>query len=182
MRQGDGILIADVSEDSPAAKAGLRQGDIVVAYRGEPVSDVGNFRNRVALTPPGSSQELTIVRDGKRQNISISIGTLTPEAMASVGATQSSDELGLTVQTLTPQLAEQFGGQPGEGVLVTEVKPGSIAATAGIEPGTVILQVNRQWVKTVGEFQQAVKAGRDAGRVLLLVRKDNMQRFVVLSW
>jgi serine protease Do len=182
MRQGDGILIADVSEDSPAAKAGLRQGDIVVAYRGEPVSDVGNFRNRVALTPPGSSQVLTIVRDGKRQNISISIGTLTPEAMASVGATQSSDELGLTVQTLTPQLAEQFGGQPGEGVLVTEVKPGSIAATAGIEPGTVILQVNRQWVKTVGEFQQAVKAGRDAGRVLLLVRKDNMQRFVVLSW
>jgi serine protease Do len=182
MRQGEGILIADVSEDSPAAKAGLRQGDIVVAYRGEPVSDVGNFRNRVALTPPGSSQELTIVRDGKRQNLSISIGTLTPDAMASVGATQSSDELGLTVQTLTPQLAEQFGGQPGEGVLVTEVKPGSIAATAGIEPGTVILQVNRQWVKTVGEFQQAVKAGRDAGRVLLLVRKDNMQRFVVLSW
>ena len=182
MRQGDGILIADVSEDSPAAKAGLRQGDIVVAYRGEPVSDVGNFRNRVALTPPGSSQVLTIVRDGKRQNISISIGTLTPEATASVGATQSSDERGLTVQTLTPQLAEQFGGQPGEGVLVTEVKPGSIAATAGIEPGTVILQVNRQWVKTVGEFQQAVKAGRDAGRVLLLVRKDNMQRFVVLSW
>jgi serine protease Do len=182
MQQGEGILIADVSENSPASKAGLRQGDVVVAYRGEPVNDVGNFRNRVALTAPGSSQELTIVRDGERQNISISIGTLTADAVASAGPTQSSDELGLTVQTLTPQLAEQFGVQPGEGVLVTEVRPGSVAASAGIDPGTMILQVNRQWVKTSGEFQQAVKAGREAGRVLLLLRKDNMQRFVVLSW
>jgi serine protease Do len=66
--------------------------------------------------------------------------------------------------------------------LVTEVKPGSIAAAAGIEPGTLILQVNRERVKSVADFQQAVKAGRESGRVLLLVRKDEMQRFVVLSW
>jgi serine protease Do len=182
MSQGEGILIAQVSDDSPAAKAGLRQGDVIVAYRGEPVSDVGNFRNRVALTTPGTSQDLTIVREGERQTLQVTIGTLTPDAFASAAPAQTSDELGLTVQTLTPQLAEQFGGQPGEGVLVTEVKPGSIAATAGIEPGTLILQVNRQWVKNVGDFQNAVKAGRKTGRVLFLVRKEGMQRFVVLSW
>ncbi len=182
VQQGEGILIAQVSEDSPAAKAGLRQGDVIVAYRGEPVSDVGNFRNRVSLTAPGSSEELTIVRDGKRQTITITIGTLSPDAQASTSATQSSDELGLTVQNLTPQLAEQFGAQPGEGVLVTDVTQGSIAARAGIEPGTLIVQVNRQRINNVGEFQQAIKAGRDSGRVLLLLRKDDMQRFVVLSW
>jgi serine protease Do len=182
MKKGEGILIAQVSDGTPAAKAGLRQGDVIVAYRGEPVSDVGNFRNRVALTPPGSSQELTIVRDGERQPLNVTVGTLATDALASAGPTQRSDELGLTVQTITPQLAEQFGGRPGEGVLVTEVKPGSIAATAGIEPGTLILQVNRQWVKSVADFQQAVTAGSEAGRVLLLLRKDEMQRFVVLSW
>ena len=182
MQQGEGILIAQVTEDSPAGKAGLRQGDVIVAFRGEPVTDVGNFRNRVALTPPGSSQELTIVREGQRQTLDVTIGTLNADALASSSPTQTSAELGLTLQTLTPQLAEQFGGQPGEGVLVTEVKPGSIAAVAGIEPGTLILQVNREWVKSVADFQQAVKAGRETGRVLLLVRKDDMQRFVVLSW
>lgn len=182
MKQGEGILIAQVSDDAPAAKAGLRQGDVIVAYRGEPVSDVGNFRNRVALTAPGSTQALTIVRDGERQDVEVTIGTLTPEALAATGATQSSEELGLTVQTLTEQLAEQFGGRAGEGVLVTEVKPDSIAATAGIETGTLILQVNRQRVSDVGEFQRAIAAGRDGGRVLLLLRKDDMQRYVVLSW
>jgi serine protease Do len=171
-----------VTEDSPAGKAGLRQGDVIVAYRGEPVTDVGNFRNRVALTAPGSSEELTIVREGQRQTLEVTIGTLNAEALASSSPTQTSEELGLTLQTLTPQLAEQFGGQAGEGVLVTEVKPGSIAAAAGIEPGTLILQVNRERVKSVADFQQAVKAGRESGRVLLLVRKDEMQRFVVLSW
>jgi serine protease Do len=181
-QQGEGILVAQVTEDSPAGKAGLRQGDVIVAYRGEPVTDVGNFRNRVALTAPGSSEELTIVREGQRQTLEVTIGTLNAEALASSSPTQTSEELGLTLQTLTPQLAEQFGGQAGEGVLVTEVKPGSIAAAAGIEPGTLILQVNRERVKSVADFQQAVKAGRESGRVLLLVRKDEMQRFVVLSW
>lgn len=182
MQQSEGILIAQVSDDSPAAKAGLRQGDVIVAYRGEAVKDVGDFRNRVAMTTPGTEQALTIMRDGKQESIKITIGTLTPDKLASTSPTQSSDELGLTVQTLTDQLAEQFGGKPGDGVLVTEVTPGSVAATAGIEPGTLILQVNRQWVKDVGEFQKAIQASRDSGRVLLLVRKDDSQRYVVLSW
>jgi serine protease Do len=180
--QGEGILIAQVADETPAAKAGLRQGDVVLAYRGEPVRDVGNFRNRVALTPPGSSEQLTIMRDGTQQVVSVTIGTLDGDAVASAPATQSSAELGLTVQTLSPQLAEQFGVRPGEGVLVTEVEAGSIAATAGIEAGTLILQINRSPVTTVAEFQSAVAAGRESGRVLLLLRKDDMQRFVVLSW
>ncbi|NCA71017.1 MAG: Do family serine endopeptidase [Sphingobacteriia bacterium] len=182
MQQGEGILVAQVSQDTPAAKAGLRQGDVIVAYRGEPVSDVGNFRNRVALTAPGSEQELTIVREGERISMRITIGTLTPEAQAAVTSTHSSDELGLSVQTVTPALAEQLGIPAGEGVVVTEVTPGSIAASAGIEVGTLILQVNRQWVTTAEELQQAIKNARESGRVLLLVRKDEMQRYVVLSW
>ncbi|MBK1645661.1 serine protease [Thiocapsa imhoffii] len=182
MQQGEGILVAQVSEDSPAQQAGLREGDVIVAYRGEPVSDVGNFRNRVALTPPGSTQEITLVREGGRQTVEITIGTLTPDAFAAAGQPQRSDELGLTMQDLTPQLAEQFGVMPGVGVLVTEVQSGSMAAAAGIEAGSLILQVNRSAVGSVGEFQQAVAAARAAGGLLLLVRKDDVQRYVVLNW
>lgn len=179
---GQGILVAQVSEDSPAEKAGLRQGDVIVNFRGEPVKDIGSFRNRVSLTPPGSTEELTILRNGKRKNLKVTIGKLTKDKLIAKGPMQSADEIGLTVQTLTPQLAEQFNAKPGEGVVVTEVRPDSIAAMAGIEPGTVILRVNRKEVKSAADFRQAVEEGSGEKRVLLLIRKDDMQRYVALSW
>ena len=177
-----GILVAQVSEDSPAAKAGLRQGDVIVEFRGEPVTDVGSFRNRVSLTPPGSTETIMVLRNGKRRSLQVTIGKLTKDKLIAQGPAQSADEIGLTVQTLTPPLAEQFDTEPGEGVVVTEVRPGSIAAMAGIETGSVILQVNRETVKSAADFQHAVKQSAGDKRVLLLVRKGGMQRYVALSW
>ena len=179
---GQGILIAQTSENSPAEKAGLRQGDIIVAYRGQPVKEIGSFRNQVSLTPPGSTETLTILRKGQRKTLKVTIGKLTEDRAIAKGPAQSTDEIGLTVQTMTPQLAEQFDAKPGEGVVVTEVRPGSIAAMAGIDPGTVILQVNQNAIKSATEFQRAVKIGSKEKRLLLLVRKGDMQRYVVLSW
>lgn len=181
LEQNTGILIAQVTEDSPAAQAGLQQGDVIVAYQGKPVTNVGSFRNRVSLTAPESREQLTVIRDGKRRTITVTIGQLTPEKQVAQGPAQSADELGLTVQTLTPQLADQFGVNAGEGVVVTKVEPGSIAAMAGIESGAVILQVNQQPVKSAAEFKQAVKSSSE-NRVLLLLRKGNMQQYLVLSW
>lgn len=179
---GKGILVAQVSEDSPAAKAGLRQGDVIVEYRGEPVTDVGSFRNRVSLTAPGSRETIIVLRGDKRKTLQVKIGQLTEDKLVAQGPAQSLDEIGLTVQTLTPQLAEQFEAKPGEGVVVTQVRPGSIAAMAGIEAGSVILQVNREPVGTAADFQRAVKQASSDKRVLLLVRKGDMQRYVALSW
>ena len=179
---GQGILVAQVNDDSPAEKAGLRQGDVIVAYRGEPVREVGSFRNRVSLTPPGSREELTVLRDGKRETLKVTIGELSEDKPIAQGPAQSADEIGLTVQTLTPQLAEQIDARPGEGVVVTEVRPGSIAAAAGIEPGSVVLQVNRKAVKNAADFRRAVEEGSSRKRLLLLIRKDGMQRYLALSW
>ncbi|MDP1558166.1 MAG: DegQ family serine endoprotease [Nitrosomonas sp.] len=179
---GQGILVAEVTKNSPAEKAGLRQGDVIVAFNGEPVVDVGNFRNRVSLTPPGSREQLTILREGKQKDLTIVISELTIDKLAEQGSAQRTDDIGLTIQTLTPQLAEQFATMPGEGVVVTNVQPGSIAAIAGVEVGSVILQVNRKEVKTAAEFTQAVKESSVKKRVLLLIRKDNVQRYVALSW
>jgi len=182
MDQNKGILVAQVSKDSPAQQAGLQQGDVIIAYRGKPVSNPGLFRNRVALTPPGSKVELTILRNAQRQKLTVTIGKLSKDKLLAQGPAQSTDEIGLTVQTLTRQLAEQFHVPPGVGVVVTEVKPGSIAAMAGIEPGTVILQVNRKTVKSAAEFQSAIEANHASRRVLLLIRQGNIQRYVALSW
>ena len=181
LKSREGILVAQVSEDSPAAKAGLQQGDVIVAYQGHPVKEVGSFRNEVALTPPGNHEQLTIVRAGREQNLEVTIGKLGKESSIVQGSVQSDRELGLTVQTLTPELAAQFNAKSGEGVVVTAVQAGSIAAMAGIEPGTVIFEVNHKRVSNAAEFKRALGNSSDK-RVLLLIGKDDAQRFVVLNW
>jgi len=182
VKPGKGILVAQVSEDSPAQQAGLRQGDVIVKFRGKPVSDVGDFRNRVALTVPDSRAELTVLRDGKEKTLTVKIGELTEDKLVAEGPAQSAGEIGLTVQTLTPQLAEQFDARPGEGVVVTAVQPDSIAARTGIEIGSIILQVNHKSVKNAAEFQRAVMADASDKRVLLLIRKGDTQQYVALRW
>jgi serine protease Do len=178
----EGILVAQVNEDSPGARAGLRAGDVVVAYDGKPVTEVGSFRNQVSLTPPGSRKSLTVLRDGERKTLTVTIGELSGDDLAARGRTQSADETGLTVQALTPQLAEKLDAQVGEGVVVTKVEPGSTAAMAGIEAGALILEVNRAKVSGPADFRRAIeKAGKGRG-ILLLLRQDGMQRFVALKW
>jgi len=179
---GQGILVAQVSEDSPAQRAGLLPGDIFVAYQGMPVTDVGAFRNRVSLTAPDSSEQLTIIREGRQQAISIVIGTLGEGEMVAQDGPESSAELGLSVQTLTPQLAEQFNAQPGQGVVVTRVEPGSIAAFSAIQVGTVILEVNRTPVDSAATFNRVIEDSSADNRALLLLLTNEGQRYVVLNW
>ena len=185
IKQVKGILVTQVYNNSPADKAGFKQGDVVVAYDGKDVADVGELRNNVSLTPPGSKKEITVIRDGKRKTLTATIGTLTADKLAQAeggSSTESTEKLGLTVQTLTPQLAQQFNTDPGKGVVVTDVASGSIAEQAGLRPGAVILQVNRKPVNTVAQFREALNASNKTKKALMLVRIGDAQQFVVLDW
>lgn len=177
-----GVLVAQVTPDSPAEKAGLRQGDLIVQYQGETVGDIGTFRNRISLTPPGTDAGLVIVRDGREQTARVRIGRLDEDSDSAQQAQEHTGELGLVVQTITPELAERIGARPGEGVVVTQVIPGSVAGMAGIEPGSVILQVNKRPVRSAGEYAKLVEATTDAKRVLLLVSRRSSSYYVVLRW
>lgn len=180
--QRRGALVAQVTEDSPAQKAGLRAGDVIIKYQDKPVKDIGSFRNSVSLTPPGTDASLVIIRDGKQRDIGITIGKLGDQQVVADATAESTAELGLSVQTLTPQLAQQFDTQAGRGVVVTEVESGSVAAIAGIKPGDLILQVNRRPVDSAKAFNRAVNESRREKRVLLLIASGKMQRYVVLNW
>lgn len=182
VKEHKGILVSQVGENSPAAKAGLKVGDLVVGYQGRTVNEIGDFRNQVAMTPPGTEATLTIIRNGDKKNVSVKIGNLEKSQMMAKSSTQTAKELGLSVQTLTPELAQQFDVAPGKGVVVTEVDQGSIAAMAGIHPGVVILEVNRRNVNTPAEFKQAVERSRHDKRVLLLISDRGSSQYVVLSW
>jgi len=182
LQPGEGVLVAQVTDGSPAAQAGLQQGDVIIAFKGRKVTDVGEFRNRVALTPPGTRADLTVLRDGEKKSLKVVIGKLNKDLQVAQAPEQDAEELGLVVQTLTPALARQFRIPVAKGVVVTEVAPGSVAAMAGIRPGTVILQVNRKRVRTAAEFAKAIQQSKAKKRVLLLIRQGNMQRFITLGW
>ena len=182
LEQNDGILVSQVIDDSPAANAGLKQGDVIYSFDGKPVDTVGKFRNFVALSTPKSKKNLTILRDGKYLDIVVTIGRQVVDEQALNSFEQQSEELGLTVKTITPNLAQRYDVKPNVGVLVVSVKPSSVAELSGIATGTVILQVDRKPVNNAEEFASAVKKSRQDKTILLLVLKNNVQHYVVLSW
>ncbi len=179
--RNEGIVVAQVSKSSPAERAGVEVGDIIVGYQGKSVTDTGDFRNRVALTPPDSRAELTVLRDGKRRTLKVTIGALDDAGSVAQSDGATARELGMAVQTPTAQMAEQLGIEPGEGVLVTQVTPQSPAARTGITPGTLVLQVNRKPVNTAEAFYAAIEASAN-NRAVLLIRSGDSQQYVVLNW
>jgi serine protease Do len=179
--RSEGILVAEVTEDSPAAKAGIEVGDVIVGYQGNAVRDVGDFRNRVALTPPETRARIAVLRDGKRRELTARIGTLDASAQADAAGEATEDQLGLTVAPPSAESAQALGLSEGQGVLITEVDPRSVAAAAGLQRGMAILEVNRQRVNSPAEFRSAVQASTD-NRAVLLVRSRQGQQYVVLRW
>jgi len=178
LKNDRGALITEVKDDSPAKEAGLKKEDVVIKMGGNKIDDNASFSDIIALTAPGTKLELLIVRDGKERVIEVTIGTW-PESML----TGIAGKIGLQVQDLTPELAQRFGYEPGEGVIITEVTDGSAADRAGIRPEMVILSVNRKYVNSVEQFDKALEDSASTKRVLLLVRTDyRSPQFVVLSF
>jgi serine protease Do len=178
-----GAIVSQVNKDSPADKAGVKVGDVVVRYQDKPTEDVRTLRNAVAATKPGTKAHLIVMRDGKEKNLSMEIGTLpsTEEASAGTGKSDKSnlDHLGLSVQPLTAELARQFGYENQHGLLVNDVEAGSPSARAGLQPGDLILEVNRQTVSSVDEMRAAL--GKNKESALLLVKRTDTSLFVVMQ-
>ena len=181
LKDAAGALVAQVADDSPAAKAGFKRGDVVVELNGKPVEEIGRFRNRVASLAPGATAEVTVLRDGKKVPLTVTIGTL-PESAGSLASarTDSVGDLGVTVKNLTPDMADQLGMKDEEGVVVTAVAAGSPAEQAGLRPGMLIQEVNRTPVSDVAAFRSALKDAGDTKPILLLVRDREYARFMTL--
>jgi len=180
-----GVLIGDVVDDSPAKKAGLKSGDIVVEFNGKPTESANQLRMAVAATPPGTSSELTIVRDGKRQTLKITTDELTDDVAKtspSGAAEESSADFGLTVQTLTAELADQLGyEQNQQGVVITDVDPTSIAARAGLRPRDLVVAVDGNTIRNIRDFREAMSKADTAKGVRMQVMRDGSRRFVFLK-
>jgi serine protease Do len=176
-----GALVSDVQSGSPAEKAGLKAGDIVTRYENKPVAGPSELRNEVAGTAPGTKADITVYRDGRDKDLTVKVGELKEEATAAATGHEESTALGLTVENLSPQTAQELGYSSDQtGVLVTAVEPGSLAADAGVQANDLILSVQDKPVENVAQFR--AELGRHALKegVRLTVQSGSMKRYVFL--
>jgi Do/DeqQ family serine protease len=170
-----GAVVADVDDGSPAARAGVQQGDVITQFNGTSVTDSNQLRNMVASTAPGTKVSLSLLRNGKTEHVEATLGEL-KGAKAPRGRPASDDsgsgKYGMSVQPLTPDIADQLQlPRTTKGVVVGDVDPEGAAAQSGIVEGDVIMKVNGQSVTTVDELKSALDKSSDKPALLLVNHK-----------
>jgi serine protease Do len=177
----NGVLVSSIVEDSPAEKAKLEREDVIVSLNGEKIESMRAFRNRIAATPPGTDVDLAVLRDGKRREVTVALGKLpedgeTPPAVAE----KSHERLGMTVANIDGEARRYFGLERHDGVVVTEVDRAAAAARAGIRPGDVILEINRQPIDSTADYNRAIGDVAEGDVALLLVEREGNSFFLTL--
>jgi serine protease Do len=181
LANAEGVVISKVGAGTPAASAGMKDGDIVTALAGKPIKDGRGLQLAVAELPLHQPVDVAIWRDGASQKLSVTVeeqprayglaAGLANEPGDQDGEVSSLDKFGVTIAELTPERAKQLGfGEKTGGVVVAGVEPGSVAAEAGLSPGTLILKVGQQTVASVEQARKALEASSPDNGVLLQVR------------
>lgn len=181
LKSSEGILVADVMGDSAAEKAGLKDGDVILQLNDEKAGSVGEFRNRVAASPPGTSVRLTISRDGKERIITATTRDLEGASPTASDGAELLEKLGLSVHELTEEYAQRHGHEDGEGLVITQVEQGSPAWRSGLKPGDLITAVNRHHVSEVPVLMEHLATAAKSDTVLFRIKDGRYSRYIVLK-
>jgi Do/DeqQ family serine protease len=180
-----GAIVSSVEPGSAAERAGVKRGDVIVSFNGQPVTEYNALRNRVAEAKPGASATIGIVRDGSEKALTVKLDEASPKRTARAAPGDAPEEadqtaLGVGVAPLTPETAARAGLRGSvKGLLVQNVEPDSRAADAGIRPGDVIVEANRKSVTNVDELRAAVRSTSDRP-LLLLVNREGHDLFLTV--
>ncbi len=184
LQAAEGVVVAGVQDDSPAAQAGIQRYDVITAVNGQRVTSAAELRNMISLQGPRKEVSLTLRRDGSERTVQVTLGELpTQERSAERSPRQGEDPettgIGLAVRELNTETRQEFNipGSVRSGVVVAAVQPGSRAAAVGFRPGDVILEVNRQPVNSVSQLRSRIRQSK--GNVSMLVWRDG-STFLVL--
>ena len=181
LKDTTGVLIADISEKSPAAEAKLKRGDVILRVNGEKMTSTGRLRNTIATMGAGAKVQLDIMREGKEEAIALTLGEL-PDDLAGPTSFEKTGGIlgGMSVAPLNEMTREQFKIHKNiqSGVIITQIEHGSTAAQAGLKPGDVIVEMNRQPVRSIEDFQRIYSQTKDD--LLILISRRSNTFFLVL--
>ncbi len=178
LKKARGALVAEVAAGGPAERSGIKTGDIIVKFNGNEIKDSADLPLEVARVSPGESVQVKILRDSKESNIEVKIGEMKGEEVL---AESSQGDLGMTVQPVTPAMAESLGLERPEGLIVSSIKPGSAADEAGLRRGDVIMQVNRRPVRDLADYKREISRSEDRKSILFLIKRDRRSLFLALK-
>jgi len=177
-----GVLISDVIPDSPAAKAGLKPGDILLEFDGKKVEAPPDLQRTVALAQPGQDAKMKVWRDQAEKTVEIKIGEGPDEKEAQARPSRvTPSTLGLEVRPITPDLARQLNLKSGDGVIVARVDEGSAAGEAGVQRGDVIREINRQKVRSLADYERLTKDVKEGDRLTVLLQRGQMSLYVAFT-
>jgi serine protease Do len=174
-----GALVSEVARNGPGERAGIKIGDLMIEYEGKEIKDASDLPILVARTAPGKQVQVKVLRDRKELSIRLTLGELKDESV--VASTEEKGALGLTVQTLTPEVAKSLGIKRTQGVVITSVEPGSVADDAGLEEEDIIIEVNRKPIHDLPDYNQAVAEAQKGKGILFLIRRGENTMFVALK-
>ncbi|MDH3443146.1 MAG: PDZ domain-containing protein, partial [Deltaproteobacteria bacterium] len=179
LKNEKGALVAEVAAGGPAERSGIKTGDIIIEFNGKEIKDSADLPLEVARVSPGESVQAKIWRDSKESKIDVKIGEIKDEE--EVVAESRQGDFGMTVQPVTPAMAESLGLEKAEGLIVSSVKPESAAAEAGLRRGDLIMQINRHPVRDMADYKREISRSENGKSMLFLIKRDKRSLFLALK-
>jgi serine protease Do len=173
VKDGRGALVSDVTAGSPAERAGVKPGDVVLEINGKTIANPGDLARVVGLARPGTEAKLKVWREGREHTLALSLAQMPGEAAAS--------RTGVEVRPLTRELASELGIKRTDGVVVSRVAPGSAAAEAGIRQGDVIVEIDRQPVATPADFERLTRALKPEQPLTVRLQRGQSSLYIALT-
>jgi serine protease Do len=173
-----GALVSSVVQDSPAGQAGIKAGDVIVGYEGKKIDNANDLPFLVAGTPVGKTVSLQILRNKETMTLPVTIAKMQEEE--AVAATSEKGDLGLTVEQITPEVAQNLGLDRTQGVVIRAVAPDSLAEEAGLQPGDIIREIDRKPIRDLSDYKKIMASAVQQKSVLFLIQRQDNTMFLAL--
>lgn len=181
IKESEGALVSDVMQDSPASKADIRRGDVIISFNGSKIKEMDQLPRMVAGTEIGHKVKIGLVREGKYHNVDAVIGELKDEKRESAEATPEVEKnFGLVMQNISADIARHLSLKDRRGVIITDIHPGSPAEEADLRPGDIIKEINKKPIRNIDDFKEIMRRVNTKDGVVMLVKRGNISFYAVI--
>jgi serine protease Do len=185
LKDNKGALVGDVTAGGPADKAGIETGDVIVSFDGKPITETDELPMMVAATPVGKKTKIEILRKGEKKTLDIKVGELKEDedktSVTKGGSENDQGQLGFNAGDITPEMVQQFNLTEKTGVIILEVDNGSSAEEAGLQAGDIVVEIDREKITNMIQFNKKIKVYRAGDTILFLIKREGSSMFLTLK-